>query len=247
MGEVHVYRCFLDRWRPAGAALESVLSDAERARAGRRRFERDRIRFVVARGVLRTILSYYLGIEPARIPLGQGPWGKPCVCDEDGRALGRRAAGFDFNVSHADDLALFSVSRAGAVGVDVERVRSVPELASLVLAHFRRREAEVLLESERADRERDFLRCWTSKEALLKATGRGISGGLLGFEVLVASGAPARLVGCPSGFGKPADWSLIELRPAPGRVGASAVWGPLDRLRCWTWPGEPGGDSIAVE
>jgi 4'-phosphopantetheinyl transferase len=63
-----------------------------------------------------------------------------------------------------------------------------------------------------------FLRCWTLKESVLKATGKGLSQPLDSF----------RVAGAPDG------WSLHALEPAPGYLGAVAVQAPACPLRCFT-------------
>ncbi len=103
---------------PAAArAATAFLSDAERQRASRLAFDRDRRRFVVARARLRQLLGARLDVRAEAVELVYGAHGKP--------ALAPRFAASDlrFNVSHCDDLAVYAFSHGCEVGIDVEAVR----------------------------------------------------------------------------------------------------------------------------
>jgi 4'-phosphopantetheinyl transferase len=80
-----------------------------------------------------------------------------------------------------------------------------------------------------------FFACWTRKEAYLKAKGEGLSLGLDQFEVSVVPGEPAALLSIKGDPKKASHWSLKDLNPGPGYVGALAVKGHGWDLRCWRW------------
>src|SRR5688572_9738476 len=94
--------------------LRARLCDAERHRAGRFRFERDRRRFIVARARLRELLAVRLDVKPQAIELAYGKNGKP--------GLAQRFAdtGWRFNVSHCDEVAVYAFSRDSEIGIDIE-------------------------------------------------------------------------------------------------------------------------------
>ena len=71
--EVHLWRA---RLIPT-PALRETLSPAEWIRAERYHFERDRERFIAARGLLRSILASYLKLDPRELSFSCGPHGKP--------------------------------------------------------------------------------------------------------------------------------------------------------------------------
>src|SRR5881394_833913 len=87
----------------------ATLSDDERSRAARFRFERDRQRFVVARGVLRELLGRYLDIDPGQIRFVYNAFGKPELHPDFG-------GGLNFNLAHSADLALIAIARDARVG-----------------------------------------------------------------------------------------------------------------------------------
>lgn len=151
-------------------ALWTTLSAEERKRADRFRFERDRSRFVAARGMLRMLLAQSLGAEPAAIEFKYSSYGKPSLAGD------WATAGLQFNLSHSQNLALFALAAQNPVGVDVEEIHPVPNLAELVDLVFSTAEAGELRRLPDEEKEKTFFRIWTRKEACLKATGVGMTG-----------------------------------------------------------------------
>src|SRR5688500_10442148 len=103
-GEIHLWRAELNQ-EPMKAlpSLAQTLSADELARAGRFHLERDRNRYVLARGALRSILARYLKTTPGEPVFRYGSSGKPELANGVVR----------FNLSHADDVVLYAISRAG--------------------------------------------------------------------------------------------------------------------------------------
>lgn len=184
------------------------LSDDERARADRFVFAADRDRYIAGRARLRHILGRCIDRPPAAVAFRYGPYGKPVV------------AGVAFNLSHTGDLAVLATGPAGLqLGADIEAIRSITmDVARL---HFAPAEVATLQALPPDARVAAFYRCWTRKEAYLKARGTGLSTDLCSFAVTLAPGDPARLTACTSGDA--AAWALIDLDPAPGVAGALAV------------------------
>ena len=158
--------------------MRTILSSDEEQRAARFVFERDRQRFVLARGILRVLLGAYLNQEPSRIAFQYGTHGKPALVLEQ-----NNAADFRFNVSHSGDYCLYAVALRREVGIDIETVRSDVDCLPLAERFFTRREYEDLLRESEEDRRARFFRYWTCKEAYLKARGVGIASGLAQIEV----------------------------------------------------------------
>jgi phosphopantetheine--protein transferase-like protein len=114
------------------------------------------------------VLAGYLGVDPGAVRFVAGPHGKPA-------AVGAGTS-IDWNLSHSDELAVIVVARGAQVGVDVERLRPlarVDALARLVCSAAEVAALGALPASERSDA---FLRLWSRKEALAKATGAGLGG-----------------------------------------------------------------------
>ena len=227
--EVHVWRASLDPPASKAQTLQSTLATDELERAERYHFQRDRRRFIVARGVLRAILGRYTGMEPLQLRFCYGFRGKPMLAREHGTSSLR------FNVSHSCDLALYAVTRDRKVGIDLERIQ--PDLTGEELAErfFSPREVAILRALPRDEQPQAFLSCWTRKEAYIKARGDGLALPLDRFDVSFGPGEPAALLGVKGDPQEAARWSLQELEPGPGYVAALAVEGHDWQLRCWQW------------
>ncbi len=206
-----------------------MLSDSERKRANRFQFDLDRNRFIIRHGLLRMLLSRYLNIEPANVAFAYESRGKPLVS----------APGLElplhFNLSHSNGLALIAATRQAALGVDVERVRFVPEADQIAAKFFSPHEAAVLNAIPAEQKMEAFFHCWTRKEAYLKATGEGIADALPRIEVSLTPAQPARLLKINGDALDASLWQLSGLAPAPGFVGALAIQADSLRLCCWRW------------
>lgn len=224
-GHVHVWRAWTDREASCLPGLHAILTQDERAGAARHRFARDRTRAIVAHAALRSLLAAYLDRRPEEIVVELGPFGKP--------RLAAHQSGVRFNLSHSHDLALMAFSRDSEVGVDVERAQPI-DLEELVAAGFLS-EGEVfsLRRLDGSLRQEALLRCWTRKEAYLKAIGQGMRGSLGAIEVCVDRGEPA-LLQAPGGESEIRRWRLIDLDPAPDFAACVAIEGEAE-LSCRTW------------
>lgn len=222
-GQVHVWRI------EAGAAttaLRPLLIAAEAARADRFRADRDRDRFVQFRAALRQVLGRHLGLAPVRVPLAEGPHGKPCLAPEAG------LPDLQFNLAHSGDLALLALCAAAPVGIDLEQARPFPRADRLAARVFSATERAAYADLPPAAREAAFLRGWTRKEAYLKATGDGLTVPLDHVSVTLAPEAPPLLLEVEGRPGAPATWRLHDLgHMLPGAFGALATPLPDADLR----------------
>lgn len=196
--------------------LEQLLAVDERARAGRFHFERDRRRFIAARGQLRTILGRYVGVDPRALVFSYGLRGKPFLARFE-------TIGLKFNLSHSGELALIAVTQDRDIGVDLEEIHSLGDAEQIAERFFSARENAVLCTLPKADRLEAFFHCWTLKEAYLKATGNGLARATNSFDVGFARGETARLLSVEGESEEALRWSLVGLAPARGYVGAVAV------------------------
>lgn len=226
--EVHLWRVLVSDSAANDAAAASALSEDERIRASRFRFEADRDRFVASHAALRRILAAYLGAAPASLAFGAGMHGKPFL---DAPAHGRSLR---FSLSHSGDLALVAVSRGREVGVDVERVRPRGDLGGFVARYLSPREREAFARIPSADRRRAFFEFWTLKEAYLKACGDGLVRALDAFDVTVGE-APSRLVAVRDRPGDAARWALQRVEAGENFAAALAVEGQGWQLRRLDW------------
>jgi len=225
--QVHIWRVWLDQSMAVVERLAQHLSPDERTRAERFYFERDRIRFIVARGQLRTILGGYLGIEPSRVEFSYGSHGKPSL------AQGFAETKLQFNLSHSQGLALYGVTCDRILGIDLEQIRPVPQSEQIARRFFSPQEADVLLALPSYLKDEAFLRYWTCKEAYLKASGEGLAQPMNEVEVSLISGEPARLDRIAGSPEKAAFWSLQTLKPAPDYLAAIVVEGDNWHPQYW--------------
>lgn len=228
--EVHLWRAALDVPAARLRTLRQTLDADERMRATRYRFQSDRARYIATRGLLRTILSRYLPSEPSTLRFVCNRYGKPFLIG------GREAGSLHFNVSHSHGLAIFAVTRAREVGVDLEYIRADVPHERIVDQFFSPEEVRVFSAVPTCARRDAFFACWTRKEAYIKARGMGLSLPVDRFDVSVAPGAPPALLGTREAGEDPARWSLYDLAPGHGYAAALAVAGQTLCLRYWHWP-----------
>ena len=186
-----LYCVSLDVSPPRLAQLSATLSHDELARAGRFYFERDERRYIAGRGLLREILATQLQLDPDELAFSYGVHGKPALAAFPSQPI------VHFNLAHSGSIGVVAVSRDAEVGVDVEQVRTIPNLIELLPLVFSGDEREEWLALSNAERLRAFFQCWTIKEAFLKAVGKGLSDPLDRIQVRYArdGGSPSiRLV-----------------------------------------------------
>ena len=227
--DVHVWLASLDQLHVR--QLAQTLSEEELARADRFHFHRDRERFIVCRGVLRTILSRYLCVEPCRLRICYGPYGKPYLEEEVEEDK------LQFNLSHSRGLALYAFTRGRNIGVDLEYIRRMTDFGQIAARFFSRNENSALNALPESQRQEAFFNCWTRKEAYIKAIGNGLMHPLNSFDVSLAPGEPARLLNVEGDPQEASRWSLKSLNPAPGYIAALAVAGHDWQLQWKQWPG----------
>ena len=122
--------------------------------------------FIAARGALRSKLSQYTNCSPQALQFEYGDFGKPRLVDYPN---------LHFNLAHSNGRALIVVSETAVVGVDLEKVRSVPKLLALAKRFFKSAEYETIVALPESLQPEQFFAYWTCKEAYLKAIGSGLS------------------------------------------------------------------------
>jgi 4'-phosphopantetheinyl transferase len=200
-------------------SLRDTLSCDELQRAAAFRFEKHKNHYIVTRGLLRAILGRYIAKPAEAIEFRYAPQGKPYLRDADSYKL-------QFNLSHSENCVVYAVTLNGELGIDVEHIKELPDMNSIARRFFS--EAEVAdLEAVSSElRAESFYKCWTRKEAYIKAVGSGLSLPLDRFRVSVLPGQPAALLSLQDGADSASSWSMHDLRPWDGFVGALAIRSP---------------------
>lgn len=234
--DVHVFAIPLAVPSRALEAAMEVLCAEELERASRFRFDQHRRRFIVARAALRHLLAAYLARGAANLRFTYGSHGKPALDFPVGRDP------LCFNISHSGDLALAAVSRRGPLGVDVEHIRPVKDADDLVARFFSERENALYRELPSEQRPEAFFNLWTRKEALLKATGEGISGGLNRVEVSFLPRERAELLAIGGSVDEAREWQLQTFAPVEGWTAAVAIRSRGMEFHAWKYQA---GEMIA--
>ena len=224
-GEIHVWRVDLEQPEDVVQRFRSTLEDDEIDRADRFHFEKDRKAFTVSRGFLRHVLGRYLATSPEALRFLYGPYGKPALNGE------HKNSSLRFNMSHSHAVGLVAVSDTKEVGVDVEYIR--PDFASEDIARRFFSPHEVAAFNALPDELRvaAFFRCWSRKEAYIKAIGRGLSQPLDGFDVTLAPETPPALL--RAGEDDASRWSLSDIEVGGDYAAALVVEGQISEIRCW--------------
>lgn len=211
--DVHIWRWTLHKPSQEVHALKRLLSADEATRAERFYFPRHHDAFIVARAGLRTTLARYLQTPPEAISFCYGDAGKPDLSLE---LAGRELA---FNLSHSGDWAVLAIAQRGPIGIDIERVRTMNDAPGMARRYFAAAEIAVWRSLAADEQLPAFFRCWTRKEAYLKALGDGLRAPLDRFVVSFAPGETTRLVE-PSPHDELRNWSIEDLDVAPGYTAA---------------------------
>lgn len=197
-------------------ALRSVLSVSEQARAKRFWFLRDRNNYIIRHGILRMLLSLYAGQSPKNLYFTTREHGKPELRN------GPNESRIHFSLSHSGGLALYGITGACPIGVDVESVRPIPECVRIASEFFSQAESESLMAFEGESRIERFFDLWTRHEALLKATGEGLGNGRERRDAPQPKSEGSGFIYVGRAPGISAEWRVRSFSPVPGYIGAVA-------------------------
>lgn len=222
-GEVHVWRVELNQPDHLLEKYRETLEEHELHRASRFHFDKHRNCYVAGRGVLRQLLSQYLGTKPERLRFSYGAYGKPALGGEHENSRLR------FNMSHSHEMALFAFAEDTELGVDVEHIRTDFASEEVARRFFSPREVETFNALPQHEQVVGFFKCWTRKEAFIKVIGLGLSQPLNQFDVTLEQ--PAALLWVSGDDAS--RWSLYDLEVGGDYAGALAVEGQVSGIRCW--------------
>ena len=189
------------------------ISARETATALRYHQRQDAVRHAVGRALTRMLLARELGIPKLTEEFSTNAWGKPVL----------PASGLEFSVSHSGRFVWTAVSRAGAIGIDIERVDATVDHHDLAGIFHPVECSTIRALPARAARDA-FYRCWTRKEAVVKALGEGLSRPLTAFRVLTDVAARDWLVEPPVAAAK--GWTCIDLPSKAGYHVSVAAMSP---------------------
>lgn len=227
LNEVHVWRMCLDVTTLHMESLLENLSADEVARAGRFHFNRDRKRFIVARGMLRQLLGCYLGESPHKLRFEYTSHGKPLLAMK---------SGYDpicFNISHSGVFALCAFTEGRNIGIDIERVRDDIAVEQIARNFFSPGEISAFNRISKNNQQDVFFQYWTRKEALLKAIGEGLCFSMEQCDVSLMNGSILSPISILNNNRDVSHWYGQDLFPQNGYAAAIAVEGGDWDLSCW--------------
>lgn len=228
--EIHIWSAVLDQPPYKIHRLANTLSIEEKKRAERFHFVHDRRRFIVGRGVLRTLLANYLKIAPDDVQFCYGSNGKPFIKSFYNKDK------LQFNLSHSENYALFAFARDREIGIDIEYVHFFSEMEKIAKQFFSTNEFFALQSLPNGEKKTAFFTFWTRKEALAKAVGMGLSHDLNKIDMTRCRRQLSLTMHDKRNSNKDSFWSIQDLNLVPGFAAAVAVKGENWRLHCWKWP-----------
>ena len=192
---------------------EVFLNEKDRQRAGQFRRPEDRARFVAGREILGRCLQECRGYPAEPLKL---------ICTEHGRPLLVEDPEVQFSISHSGEMIALAITIKSCVGVDLEAVSRRVSLSEIAERIFSSADFAIFKELPPEESSKAFFRAWTGKEAYLKATGLGLSGGLQEISIPWEDGDFSIQTFRPEGAAGPA-WCMQGL-PLPAGYMGHVVW-----------------------
>jgi len=193
--------------------FRELLSEAERVRSLRLQSKQIADKQIICRGILRVLLGSYLNVKPESLVFSTSKYGKPYLSNHNDSQ-------FSFNISHSGNLALFAIGNGIQIGIDVERIEENTDIKTISQLVFSPEELTTLKLSQNPTR--DFYLLWTSKEAILKATGWGFSYPSNKFSVVLTKGIPS-FSKIPAELTGGLNCTLTSFSPISGYLAATAL------------------------
>jgi 4'-phosphopantetheinyl transferase len=219
--QVELWTWWLDRPGSETIALSDALAPDEAMRAAAYQAHTDRARFTAAHAFRRAILARYCHQPPASLRFIPGQHGKPALA----------GAQIHFSAARSAAVAMLAVSAACAVGADIEHLAMPQDAAAVLRSHASPAEIRAYFSLQEPARPQAFFRWWTSKEAVVKALGAGLTLPLSGFDVALDPSRPALLRSRLDVLQGP--WTLLDLAPYRGYIGALAMQGAARPICAW--------------
>lgn len=204
----------------------SLLSEDEKLRASRFKFYKDKRCYVVTKGVLRLLSERYLNIDAKDIKFEYEDYGKPKF---------KHKTNLNFNVSHSGDIAIIGFVFDHTIGVDIEKIKNDFDTFEIAANFFSKKEISALREIPKSEQHIAFYRCWTRKEAFIKAKGTGLSFPLNEFAVTLDSDLEAKLIETQWDISEKEQWQLSSFIPSKDYIAAHIVDSKIENTQYFNW------------
>lgn len=223
--DVHVWHVNVKSLAGRVHQWSNLLSQTERSRSEAFAHQSDQERFVIAHGVLRILIGRYLNVAPANLKFAEVARKKPCL-----EAI-YADSGLQFNLSHSHGYVLLAFTYNRQVGIDIEYMRSLPDLEKIANKTFSLQENKEIKKLKPEERIAAFYRCWTRKEAFVKALGEGLYYPLDRFSVSIFPEESNCLLQIDERPAETSHWTILNLETDPEYAAALAVnghnWEPV--------------------
>ena len=208
--EIHLWLAFYDEITDERLLSEyrALLNAAEKEQEKRFYFARDRLRYLVTRALVRTVLSRYLPIHPRDWMFSTNAYGCPQIANAEAKE-----ECISFNISHTHSLIVLGVTRHRALGVDVENVEAREALLDIADRFFAPQEVTALNAVPMAQQQYRFFEYWTFKESYIKARRMGLSLPLNKFSFHYSHDQSVEIAIDPELADDATRWQFWQFRP----------------------------------
>ena len=225
-GSVHIWKIESEKLADREDYFYSILSSDENSRARKFHFDKERLRFIVARGGLRLLCAHYLGAGAKEIAFGHNYYGKPFVLNHKTHT----ASNIQFNVSHSGEYIVIALSQGVPVGIDIEQITNDIEFLEIAQNFFSPVEYAELIKQPVIEQCKAFFHIWTRKEAYIKAKGKGLSIPLDSFDVSIKTLDQSVSLNVGDAKNSENSWSIYDLTLTQGYAAALAIESGASRL-----------------
>ena len=233
---IHLWVAYPDDLKDEATAraCERLLSEDERARWERFKFDRHRREDLATRALERSALSAYAEIAPEAWQFEAGKHGKPAIAAAfGGQAPGEQAQELRFNLSNSLGLVVCAVSHGPEIGVDVEPYARAGTIEEVAEKFFSARELEQLEPLQGDERRERGLTLWTLKEAYMKARGLGMALPTKLFSFVFEHGGGIKLEIDADADDAPQRWRFCTLDHAEHRIALMVESSGAPDLEVW--------------
>lgn len=218
-GEVHVWFTFPQEINDPKLlqAYYGLMNEEEKQKQKRYYFERHRHNYLIARALVRSVLSRYVEKAPEEWQFSKNRYGRPEIeCDNGIPPL-------RFNLAHTDGLVACGLTLEHDVGIDVENTLQRDINLSIAERFFSSPEVKALRSLPDHEKKGRFLDYWTLKESYIKACGKGLSIRMDQFSFLLANDRPLGISFDPRLDEDPKSWQFCVLKPTERHKAAVAI------------------------
>lgn len=227
--DIHIWKVCIDKYLSESSQYLNIISQDELERSARFCAHKDQASYVTSRGILRKILSRYLLIAPNKIKFNYNNYGKPYLCPTN------KINDITFNVSHSGSLVLYVVARNRDVGIDVEEMCHVDNYEKISEMLFSHEENTKLKHYAPHERLEAFYKCWTSKEAIAKAIGQGLSYPLHTLSVSLDPSKTSDTIKIDDNLLNSKKWHLFTINPEPNYKASFSFNGSFKKINYWRY------------